>query len=164
MLADMYQIPDLLSSLQDVLCSEVNINTVLSILFYAETHNADVLRKRCLNFVNKHLVSILCSEAVLQLPHKHVCQFLSRDNLRVDEIEIFHTVHRYIAFSKPNSEEKAELLKCIRLSEIPIDLLNKKVAASGLFSRGEITVAIVSQGGSFQDEEAMPRGRFGECV
>ena len=164
MLADMYQIADLLRSLEDVLCSVINNNTVLSILFYAETHNTDTLRERCLNFVNKHLVSILCSEAILQLPHKHLCQLLSRDNLRIDEVEIFHAVQRFIAYNKPNPDKRSELLKCIRLSEIPADLLGQKVAASGLFPRTEVTFAMISQGGMYSGEDAMPRGRLGECV
>ena len=72
----------------------------------------------------------------------------------MDEIEIFHTVQRYLAYNKPNPEEKAELVKCIRLSETPIDLLGKKVIASGLFPKNETGPAIMS---SFQGEDAMPR-------
>ena len=63
-------------------------------------------------------------------------------------------MQRYLAYNKPNPEEKEELVKCIRLSEIPIDLLGKKVVASRLFPKNEEGL---SQGGSFQGEDAMPR-------
>ena len=75
----------------------------------------------------------------------------------MDEIKVFHTVQRHLVYNKPNPEEKAELVKCIRLSEIPTDLLGKKVVASRLFPKNEAGLAIMSQGGSFQGEDAMPR-------
>ena len=74
----------------------------------------------------------------------------------MDEIKVFHTVQRYLVYNKPNPEEKVELVKCIRLSETPIDLLGKKVVASRLFPKNEEGLAIMSQGGSFQGENAMP--------
>ena len=95
---------------------------------------------------------------------KPFCKCLTNTFVYFDEIEVFHTVQRYLAYNKPNPEEKAELVKCIRLSEIPTDLLGKKVVAGGLFPKTVVGLAIVSQGGSFQGEDAMPRGRFGKCV
>ena len=94
----------------------------------------------------------------------HLSISVTRLYLQVDEIEVFHTVQRYLAYNKPNPKEKAELVKCIRLSEIPTDLSSNKVVASGLFPKNVVGLAIVSQGGSFQGEDAMPRGRFGKCV
>ena len=68
---------------------------------------------------------------------------------------LLHTLHRYLVLKGRVGQ---------LLSDIPTNLLCEKVGASGLFPKNEVGLAVMSQGRSFQGEEAMPGGRFVKCV
>ncbi len=100
------------------------------------------------------------------MPYSHFKSFVSRDQLLVDEIEVFDTVQKWIAQNNPETREREKLLKCIRLSEISASQLQEKVASSGLFDKPVISKALEIQSSASEVTDGdMPRGRTSEyCV
>ena len=98
---------------------------------------------------------------ILTLPMTHFKSLLSRDQLLVEEIEVFRVVRRWIEWNNPTAEEEAKLLGCVRLPQIPSNELVGAVASSGLYGMSSIYKAMEMQTSTIAIEQMMPRGKIG---
>lgn len=67
-LADRYCLDELKSSLEQQLCSHVNMKSVLPFLVYCEAHNAQELQERCIGFIECNTHGLLRSNVILTPP------------------------------------------------------------------------------------------------
>ena len=88
------------------LCTEISINNVIQLLRYSDTSNCPVLTKMCLKFIDENIRGLLSSDVINYLPSRYLSAFLSRDQIVVDEIGVFHCISRWIAFNQPDAEER----------------------------------------------------------
>lgn len=121
-------------SIEKKLCAIINHTNVLQLLFHSEVYNAHSLNQACLNFVDTNAELVLAGNTILALPKEHLKFILSRDTFLVDEIQIFRAVQRWKEHNRLRPEEMADVLQCVRLSEIPSEDLISVVLPSGLYS------------------------------
>ena len=98
---------------------------------------------------------------ILTLPLSHFKSLLSRDQLLVEEIEVFRVVRRWIERNNPTVEERTKLLGCVRLPQIQSSELVGAVASSGLYGMASIYKAMKMQTSVIAMEQMMPRGKIG---
>ena len=144
------------------LCSLIGPSTVLHFLFHAQASNAAELQHQCLIFVDNNAEALLASDTILTLPQEHFRYLVSRDSFIVDEIEIFKAVHRWKEYNSRSLDEITELLKCVRLSEIPRQELDSVVGPSGLYDPASINKAIKSQPAVDISSSISTRGNVGK--
>ena len=70
---------------------------------------------------------------------------LSRDSLCVPETQIFQTVVRWKERNEVNEEEMKGILDCVRLTELPPQVIFNEIEASGLFESSHIMQALRAQ-------------------
>ena len=121
-------------SIEKKLCAIINHTNVLQLLFHSEVYNAHSLNQACLNFVDTNAELVLAGHTILALPKEHLKFILSRDTFLVEEIQIFRAVQRWKEHNRLRPEEMADVLQCVRLSEIPSEDLISVVLPSGLYS------------------------------
>ena len=84
---------------------------------------------------------------------------ISRDTFIVDEIEVFRAVKKWMEHNNKAKEDAANLLKAVRLCEIPPRELFGEVECSGLYSKDDIYGAIrIQQKPDWNS--TLPRGRI----
>ena len=125
-------------SIEKKLCAIINHTNVLQLLFHSEVYNAHSLNQACLNFVDTNAELVLAGNTILALPKEHLKFILSRDTFLVDEIQIFRAVQRWKEHNRLRPEEMADVLQCVRLSEIPSEDLISVVLPSGLYSSDSV--------------------------
>ena len=124
---------------------------------YADVYNADTLYKQCAGFVDSNATSILGSHSMMILPKEHLKSLLLRDSFLASETEIFKAVKKWKEFNNLEIDEITDVLKCVRLTEIPYKELMDVVQPSGLYSESAIEEAV-------QQGQGQPRGKQGEVI
>ena len=108
---------------------------------------------------------VLADDSILSLPQEDLQALISRDTFVVDEIHIFRAVQRWKEHNHLGKEDISDLLKCVRLSEIPKEELLGIVHPSGLFSTALIDSVIeVQESKVAVDSQVSPRGRIGKLM
>ena len=103
------------------------------------------LLERCLEFIEQNADKLLSGDAILNV-HGHVLALiLSRDTLCVPEVKVYQTVVRWKESNRVDREDMKEVLDCVRLTEIPLQLLMGEVLDSSLFDVEKILQAAQAQ-------------------
>lgn len=158
-LSDQYGLDGLRQSIEEVLCKHIELDYVLQFMCYADMHNASKLYKQCSEYVDYNARSILHSHGMMILPKAHLKSLLKRDSFFASEIEIFEAVKRWKDYNGLDAADMEDIMKCIRLSEIPAEELEGVVYPSGLVKESVIEQALQrNRGTSFLNKS---RGKVG---
>lgn len=160
-LSDRYGFSELKGSVEDILCINMNLSNVLPLMAYADVYNATILHKRCAAYVDSNARSVLVSHNMLLVPKEHLKNLLQRDTFVASEIAIFEAVMRWKEYNGMETEDIDDVLKCVRLTEIPTELLAGIVEPSGLYSQDDIKEALKE---SASPTGQQPRGKLGACI
>ena len=144
-IADYYNVAELRDECLDWMKANVSPNNVCSFLVFADNFSED-LRKKCYDFLFEKVTLVINSSSFLEcLSERHLRLILQRDQLELQEIELFEALRRWLAFDECRSENKAsvsELLSNIRLPLMTIQQLLGPVRDSRLFSRDTLLDAL----------------------
>ena len=81
--------------------------TVLDLLVLLDMNLIQVLFcKTCQKFIDENIRGLLSSDVINYLPSRYLFAFLSRDQIVVDEIGVFHCISRWVAFNQPDAKER----------------------------------------------------------
>ena len=95
------------------------------------------------------------------LPKENFKALISRDSFIVEEMQVFTAVQKWMECNRVSREEAADLLECVRLTEISQSELKARVMPSGLFDQAQVLEAMGVR--EAVDRECMsPRGKTGE--
>ena len=101
--------------------------------------------------------AILQEHSLLTLSEGALSEILQRDTFLVEEMSIYRTV---LLWMQENNVIESDLLRCVRLSEIPSQFLVDLSEPNGCFSETEVFAALKIR--IKRNWEAMrPRGRIG---
>ncbi len=138
-LVDKYGFDLLRESLEVVLCDAVSLSNVLQLFFNAQAVNATTLQQHCASLIDANAQALLAEDAILSLPWETLKYLIMRDSFVIDEIHVFHAVHKWKKHNEASPGELAELLRCVRISEIPKEEVNHVVAPTGLYSTSSLS-------------------------
>lgn len=157
-LSDQFGFEPLKNAVGEKLTDVINTRNVLQLLSYADMYQVTRLLENCCAFVDRHAGSVLRSDDIASISDHVLTRILSRDSLCVPEIQIFNMVLRWKENNNDVTDEAMKrVLDCIRLSEIPPQVLLNDIVASSLFKQESIMLALKAQ--IMPDFELMkPRG------
>ena len=138
----------------------VNLHTNILLIFtHAELLCLERSRALCIKRIDSLGRFILSCSDLLSLSSQHLESIISRDTFIVAEIEVFRAVQKWMEHNNKAKEDAADLLKAVRLCEIPPREILGEVECSGLYSKEDIYVAIrVHQKPDWNSTR--PRGRI----
>ena len=102
-----------------------------------------------------HAAEVIASQALQRLPKENLKKLIARDSFVVEEIQIFEAVRKWMEMNDVGKEGAADLLECVRLTEIPQAELEAKVLPTGLFAQTRVLAAM----GKAEPVEIHTRGR-----
>ena len=158
-LADRFSLSRLKTGLETHLSTIVTTSNVVLFYLHAQASSAPQLEQCCESFMDEHASEVIASHELRKVPRGTFKMLVARDSFAVEEIEIFEAVKKWIEEHELKREEAEDLLECVRLSEIPVELLKEKVLPTGLFSRAAVLEAMGERG-----DGLATRGKIGECV
>ena len=164
--ADRFSFVALKEALDEELSSHISLDTVLLLLFSSEKYHLPELEKMCWKFVEdeSNTVRILSSPTFLDLPEHALISLISRDGLTISERDIFQAVLRWKERNGKSTEEMAEVVKCIRLSEFSTAKeIFTEVEPTKLFGESSILSALraICSPPANGTRTGKPRGRKG---
>ncbi len=154
-LTDRYGFESLKNSLSNVLRHFMDQSNVLQLMTYADVYNSENLFRQCAEYVDSNAQAILHSHSMMILPKEHLKSLLQRDSFVVSEIEVFVAVKKWKKYNNMENSEMEDVLRCVRLTEIPTEQLETVVHPSGLYPESVIKGVLEE---SCQKD---PRGRLG---
>lgn len=160
-LADRYGFLSLHYSIGKSICKSgvIKISNILQTLFYADSCNAEMLHRHCVQYLNAEAEAIIESQSMMDLPKENLKWLLSRDFFIANELKIFEAVKKWKECNGFEVDEIADLLKCVRLSEISPNEIISTVCPSGLYPEA-VTEEALRQKLSFQNK-SKSRGKKG---
>ena len=159
-LADRYEFPSLMKSLERLLCSHMDMSNVLQLMSYADMYGASVLLQQCTQYVDGNASLVLQSQSLLLIPKERLKALLCRDTFFASEVDIFEAVMRWKEFNGMEVSEIGDVLQCVRLAELSTAELRGVVAPSGMYSE-EIIEGALKQTQSPSSYIRQPRGKLG---
>ena len=139
----------------------VSVKNVLHFHTHAQVSSALRLQQKCERFMDQHAREVIRSGAVPCLPRESLKMLVARDTFVVEELQIFHAVRKWMEHNGVDRGDAADLLECVRLSEIPYLELKSEVLPSGLYDRQQVLEA-VGTSESVEYECMSTRGKKGE--
>ena len=160
-LADRFGFPFLKDSIEAQLISIISIENVLHFYSHAQVSCATLLQERCETFIDQNAKLVIECQSIPYLPKENFKVLIARDTFVVRELQIFNAVQKWIEYNKVDKVEAADLLECVRLTEIPHSELKARVLPSGLYKREQILEAL-EEGESLDQDCIATRGKTGE--
>lgn len=147
-IAHLYGFEKLQRALCEYLEQNLSVGNVCMIFERAQLLRLEGLTDACWRFMDRDADIILKDEKFHCLSAKSLCQVLSRDSFRAEEIKIFRAVQQWCA-KNPNDGDLVQVLDVIRLPLISTADLVPTIKDSGLFTTDRLFEAI-------REKEARP--------
>ncbi|XP_064600849.1 kelch-like protein 28 [Liolophura sinensis] len=125
--ANLFQLTPLLRNCCRFLQSQLHPSNCLGIWKFAETHSCFDLYNKVFSFILQHFTKVMRTEEFKDLTVEEVCEVLCQDNLSVSsERCVLEAVDLWLQADLPSRRDSLKnLLPCIRLSQLPLTVLNK---------------------------------------
>jgi hypothetical protein len=142
--AKKYNLSGLVKQCSDFLQNNIDETNVCQIIEHAILYQMNPLQERCLAFIVENALSVLSSQAFMELSHATLLNILKRDELPMDEIDVFKTAVKWAEHkckSKPGQnmhDQLGEALFEIRFPNIPIEDFARVVTPSGILTKEEL--------------------------
>ena len=158
-LAHQYGFQDLEAAVSNHLRAVLSIRNVCLIYDTAALYQLRDLVSSCCLFMDRHAAEIIKHDSFLNMSANGVRDVVSRDSFCAPEVEIFRSVHDWVRANP--SEERAPILRSVRLSLMATPDLLKVVRPTGLVPPDVMLDAIQSRTES-RDMELKYRGYLSE--
>ena len=109
-------------------------NNCLEIRSFAQLHHFELLSEAADQFIANHFSEIIETDSFVQMPYDYLIVNLRQSYLKVyHEIEVFDALIKWIKYDLEGRRSKLpELLDCVRLALIPIEILIARVESEEL--------------------------------
>lgn len=120
----------------------INSDNVWPLYEASKNYKEDHLIVPLLKFIDENANVVLNHDYFPKLDSKTLKEIFARDNLAIEEIEVFNAVHKWLNEQKPSADIKNELVSLIRLSLITVDDYLGTVRKTNFFSDSRYLDAI----------------------
>ncbi|KAK0422330.1 hypothetical protein QR680_007507 [Steinernema hermaphroditum] len=142
-LAHLYQLQGLQNEISEHLKGEISSDNTCSLLRYAKLFALQGLADACVENFEADTLNVLRNSDFSEAPVEIIELLLSRDDLFVEELEVFRALRAWISWHEPVSAELRErVLKLVQLPKMKIQDLLISVRPTKLFEDKDLLDAL----------------------